>query len=164
MKQYLILLAAVVAMAILAGCERSGAEDDREFDSKTDGLRFRLGTDSVSTSLGADQTELHKDEANRALAAVVKKEKPKTSPLIDTGLKPVGGTGTGTGTGTTGTGTGTGTGTETGTGTGTTTGTGTETGPGTETGTATGTGTGTETGTGTGKSAIDGDGIVDGDK
>ena len=108
MKQYLILLAAVVAMAIPAGCERSGAEDDREFDSKTDGLRFRLGTDSISTSLGADQTELHRVEANRARAAVVKKEKPKTSP----------GTGTKTGTGTE-TGPGTETGTETGTGTGT---------------------------------------------
>jgi len=158
MKQVLILLGVVVALTIPAGCDRPNAEDDREFDSDIDGLGFRLGSDSPSVSLGADQTVLAENERNRIRASMTPTVKPKTSPLDDTGLKPTTPTGTGTGD-TTGTGTDTtGTGTDK-TGTGTDkTGTGTDkTGTGTDK-----TGAGTDkTGTGTG-SAIDD--ILGGDK
>ena len=147
MKQYLILLA-VVALAIPAGCDRAGVEDETEFDPSSDGLGFRFSGDSIPISLGADQTALATAERERLGAGMAPVDKPKASPFDKTGLKPEPGTG-GAGTGgtekdKTGTETATG-GTETATG-GTKTGTGAG---GTETG-KTGTGTGT-----TGTSAID---------
>lgn len=146
MKQYAILLSAVVALVIVAGCDRAQTQDDREFDADIDGLGSRLGVVSIPPALGADQVALARTERERIDAKIKAAAPPAPDPLDNTGLKPLTGTDAGAGTATTaGTTTPTGTGTGTGT-TGTAAGT---TGTGT-----TGTGT-TGTGTGTGSSAID---------
>jgi len=144
MKQMLILLGVVVALGLLAGCDRPSAEDDRGFDSEVDGFGFGLGGNPVPVSLGADQAAIAESERNRIAAAMTPTAKPKASPLDDTGLKPT--TRPGTETDTTGTGADA-TGTDTpATATGADDKTGTDTtAPGTD---KTGTGTG-------GKSAID---------
>lgn len=157
MKQYLILLGVVVLLVIPVGCDRPNAEDDREFDSDIDGLGFRLGSDSPSVSLGADQAIVAENERNRIAAGMTPTVTPKASPLDNTGLKPTTRPVTGTdaaGTGAAETGTGT---AKTGTGDAeTATGTGDKTAAGTDTGTGT-----DKPATGTG-SAIDD--ILGGDK